>query len=93
MADNDGSSGLRDLMPGVFSGITSALTALAGILGLLHEWGYFANRAPAAYLKDRSSTAQPHLRGRFLGSLAPCSTCAARALWARGETARASDAI
>jgi len=48
MADNDGSSGLRDLMPGVFSGIASALTAIAGILGLLHEGGYFANRAPAA---------------------------------------------
>ena len=48
MADNDGGSGLRHLMPGVFSGIASALTALAGILGLLHEGGYFANRAPAA---------------------------------------------
>ena len=48
MADNDGGGGLRDLMPGVFSGIASALTAIAGILGLLHEGGYFANRAPAA---------------------------------------------
>jgi len=81
MADNDGGSGLRHLMPGVFSGIASALTALAGILGLLHEGGYFANRAPAATVVA-SARAPGQLavsaadsavsRGPF--SLATCST-------------------
>jgi hypothetical protein len=40
--------GLRHLLPAAFSGIATAITALAGLLGVLHETGYFGNHAPLA---------------------------------------------
>jgi len=44
----DGNIGFSRLMPGVVSGTATALTALAGLLGVLHETGLLWNRAPAA---------------------------------------------
>jgi len=44
----DGNYGLRHLMPSLMSGTAALVTALAGLLGALHELGYLAGRAPAA---------------------------------------------
>lgn len=42
MAEGD-KVGLRQMMPGPFSGIATALTAGAGPVGVLHETGYIGN--------------------------------------------------
>lgn len=42
MGDNE-KVGLRHMMPGLFSGIATALTAAAGLIGVLHQTGYLGN--------------------------------------------------
>ena len=42
MGDN-GKARVRQLMPGVFNGIATAIAAAAGLIGLLHQTGYLGN--------------------------------------------------
>jgi hypothetical protein len=61
MADSD-NLGLRHLMPGIFSGLATALTAAAGLVGVLHETGYLGSRAsatPPVAAQVRASTQVP----------------------------------
>ena len=39
MADSD-KAGLRQMMPGLFNGIATAIAAAAGLIGVLHQTGY-----------------------------------------------------
>jgi hypothetical protein len=42
MADSD-KAGLRQMMPGLFNGIATAIAAAAGLIGVLHQTGYLGN--------------------------------------------------
>jgi len=42
MADS-GKAGLRQMMPGLFNGIATAIAAAAGLIGVLHQTGYLGN--------------------------------------------------
>jgi hypothetical protein len=45
MADSD-KAGLRQMMPGLFNGIATAIAAIAGLIGVLHQTGYLGNHHP-----------------------------------------------
>jgi hypothetical protein len=45
MADSD-KAGLRQMMPGLFNGIATAIAAAAGLIGVLHQTGYLGNHHP-----------------------------------------------
>src|SRR5271154_3419530 len=42
MADSD-KAGLRQMMPGLFNGIATAIAAAAGLIGVLHQTGYLGH--------------------------------------------------
>jgi len=60
MGDSD-KIGFRQMMPGLFSGVATALTAAAGLIGVLHETGYLGNRAAL-----RPGLARAHAQVRML---------------------------
>jgi hypothetical protein len=45
MGDGD-KVGFRHIVPSLFNGVATALTAAAGLIGVLHQTGYLGNRAP-----------------------------------------------
>ena len=45
MADS-GKAGLRQMMPGLFNGIATAIAAAAGLIGVLHQTGYLGTNHP-----------------------------------------------
>jgi hypothetical protein len=48
MADGD-KAGLRQMMPGLFNGIATAIAAAAGLIGVLHQTGYLGNHHPRVH--------------------------------------------
>jgi len=75
MADGD-KVGLRHMMPGLFSGIATALTAAAGLVGVLHETGYIGNRqAPTPQIVANASaqSATPAGIGQMARSDSPAA--------------------
>ena len=57
MGDSD-KVGSRHRVPGLFSGLATAITAAAGLIGVLHETGYIGNRAalrPGLVARERAA--------------------------------------
>ena len=60
MADSD-KAGLRQMMPGLFNGIATAIAAAAGLIGVLHQTGYLGNHHPRLHagLESRAQMRMP----------------------------------
>lgn len=60
MADSD-KAGLRQMMPSLFNGIATAIAAVAGLIGVLHQTGYLGNRHPRLHagLEARAQMRMP----------------------------------
>ncbi len=87
MADSD-KAGLRQMMPGLFNGIATAIAAIAGLIGVLHQTGYLGNHHPRLHAgiegvpsADASARRDPACGSR----LASCrfAACSQRAEWRR----------
>ena len=87
MGDND-KVGLRHMMPSLFSGLATALTAAAGLIGVLHETGYLGNHSRLRAGIEARARAPMRLRDET-GQLAAIDTPAAADLPASGGDARA----
>jgi len=83
MGDSD-KVGLRHMMPGLFSGIATALTAAAGLIGVLHETGYLGNHPRLRAGIEARARAQARLRDET-SQLAAEDAPAAADLPARGD--------
>src|SRR5271165_3552489 len=57
MADSD-KAGLRQMMPGLFNGIATAIAAAAGLIGVLHQTGYLGNHHPRLHAGGIEARAQ-----------------------------------
>jgi hypothetical protein len=63
----DGNPGLWHLMPSFVSGAAALLTALAGLLRVLHQMGYLAARAP--FVPPAAAQAPARIEGGATGPL------------------------
>jgi len=57
MAESD-KAGLRQVMPGLFNGIATAIAAAAGLIGVLHQTGYLGNHHPRLHAGGIEARAQ-----------------------------------
>jgi hypothetical protein len=60
MADGD-KVGFRHIVPSLFNGVATALTAAAGLIGVLYQTGYLGNRAPQP-AAEVAARARAHMR-------------------------------
>ena len=54
-------AGLRQMMPSVFNGIATAIAAVAGLIGLLHQTGYLGNHPRARAGLEARARAHPRM--------------------------------
>jgi hypothetical protein len=54
-------AGLRQMMPSVFNGIATAIAAVAGLIGLLHQTGYLGNHPRMRAGLEAKARAHPRM--------------------------------
>jgi hypothetical protein len=82
MADSD-KAGLRQMMPGLFNGIATAIAAAAGLIGLLHQVGYLGNHPRLRAGLEARERVHPRILDQP-GQLAAADTAATSELPASG---------
>jgi hypothetical protein len=81
MADNT-KAGLRQMMPSLFNGIATAIAAVAGFIGLLHQTGYLGNHPrmrAALEARERMHPREVDQTGQLAAADVPASNPASAA--------------
>lgn len=59
MADSDGPKSWWQTLPGIITGVTAAITAIAGLVVAVQQTGWFGPKAPATMASSPGATAPP----------------------------------